>query len=249
MFYLLVLPFLLSVNSSTSIRAFIQGSLSSSEQQLNLSQLLERQHSPTHLLPAQCRQRVRAGASRIGFCPGCLVKGTWHGLERQQENSKSPVRKHLLVAGNSAAFLRCSVLARGREERAGFSWEGRARVLRAGAGRRWGVQWAADSWSTEAGIFLAPLHSFAIRLCCGLPVVVCSQHRAGSTRACCFPSALLRTKSSACILQRGVTTPFWGCFMHLFPERACSPSLARCAQSGCWKGQVPEEHKRFCLTA
>lgn len=189
MFYLLVLPFLLSVNSSTSIRAFIQGSLSSSEQQLNLSQLLERQHSPTHLLPAQCRQRVRAGASRIGFCPGCLVKGTWHGLERQQENSKSPVRKHLLVAGNSAAFLRCSVLARGREERAGFSWEGRARVLRAGAGRRWGVQWAADSWSTEAGIFLAPLRSFAIRLCCGLPVVVCSQHRAGSTRACCFPSA------------------------------------------------------------
>lgn len=117
MFYVLVLPFLLSVNSSTSIRAFIQGSLSSPEQQLNLSQLLERQHSPTHLPSAECRQRVRAGASRTGFCPGCLVKGTWHGLERLQENSRNPVRKHLLVAGNSTALLRCSVLARGREER------------------------------------------------------------------------------------------------------------------------------------
>lgn len=64
-----------------------------------------------------------------------------------------------------------------------------------------------------------------------------------------LPSALLWTKSSARILQRGVTTMFWGCFMHLFPGRACSPSPARCVQSGCWKGQVPEEHKRFCLTA
>lgn len=48
MCYVLVLPFPLSMNSSTYICTSIQGSRSSLKQQLNLSQ-----HNPPHLPPPQ----------------------------------------------------------------------------------------------------------------------------------------------------------------------------------------------------
>ena len=139
MCYALLLPVVLSMNSSTPIRAFIQGPRSSPQQQLNLSPFLERQRSPARLPPAQRGQRGRAGA---GFCPGCLVKGAWQSFESLEENGRDPVRKHLLVAGNSPALL----LARGREQR--------GRTCKARAGGTWGGTW---DFPGSAGLLCASL--------------------------------------------------------------------------------------------